>query len=432
MFESRKDIKDLQFELNFMYQRLGQFDEDDYEERLKRAVRLVLDELVERELKGLSLSVLSSIEKDIPVTALVASGYQSIYDISHLSKIELQKIKGVGPVYAREIVSGISKIKASKRKDARLKIDPEHVTEASIMLLQILHDRLVKRDEHLTLRKEVYAFAQKWKATICQAKEKRGFVGRLFQGKADKTKIDEAFALLNGDDFLHTYKGFVRQFESREEVDQDRLINHFIQHNIDYYSEIERVLGVDLSQLTDDLPHELIDEINAFPLNKDGLELTFRSYQAFGSKYALHFKRTLLGDEMGLGKTIQGLGMINHLYQEGKRHSIVVCPLSLLSNWKREIERFSKLPVYIFHGRYRESELEKWEGDSGGVLLTTYEHTVHLDLSIDHLAALIVDEAHYVKNPGARRSKNVYRIAELAEYALFMSGTPLENNVDEM
>src|SRR5699024_304615 len=112
--------------------------------------------------------------------------------------------------------------------------------------------------------------------------------------------------------------------------------------------------------------------------------------------------------------------------------SIVVCPLSLLSNWKREIERFSKLTVYIFHGKQRESELEKWEGDSGGVLFTTYEHTVHLDLSIDHLAALIVDEAHYVKNPGARRSKNVYRIAELAEYALFMSGTPLENNVDEM
>src|SRR5699024_3597574 len=107
--------------------------------------------------------------------------------------------------------------------------DPEHVTEASIILLQILHDRLVKRDEHLALRKEVHAFAQKWKATIYQAKEKRGFVGRLFQGKADKANIDEAFALLNGDDFLLTYKGFVRQFESREEVDQDRLINHFIQ-----------------------------------------------------------------------------------------------------------------------------------------------------------------------------------------------------------
>src|SRR5699024_11662717 len=110
MFESRKDIKDLQFELNFMYQRLGKFDEADYEERLKRAVSLVLDELVERELKGLSLSVLLSIEKEIPVTALVTSGYQSIYDISHLSEFVLQKIKGVVPDYARVIIISISKI----------------------------------------------------------------------------------------------------------------------------------------------------------------------------------------------------------------------------------------------------------------------------------------------------------------------------------
>ncbi|AOV07754.1 hypothetical protein BI350_09575 [Sporosarcina ureilytica] len=46
--------------------------------------------------------------------------------------------------------------------------------------------------------------------------------------------------------------------------------------------------------------------------------------------------------------------------------------------------------------------------------------------------ALIVDEAHYIKNPEAKRSKSVYQLASIADYALFMSGTPLENRLEEM
>src|SRR5690625_3145436 len=134
---------------------------------------------------------------------------------------------------------------------------------------------------------------------------------------------------------------------------------------------------------------------------------------------------------MGLGKTIQALGLVNHLYQEGKQYSIVVCPLSILSNWKREIKRFSKLAVFVFHGTRRDREFINWQNQAG-VLLTTYEHTMHLNLETQPLHALVVDEAHYVKNPEARRSKNVYRLSEISEYALFMSGTPLENNVEEM
>lgn len=45
---------------------------------------------------------------------------------------------------------------------------------------------------------------------------------------------------------------------------------------------------------------------------------------------------------------------------------------------------------------------------------------------------LIVDEAHYVKNPETRRSKSVYALSDIAEYVLFMSGTPLENRLEEM
>ena len=188
-----------------------------------------------------------------------------------------------------------------------------------------------------------------------------------------------------------------------------------------------------LTRLTiaEDLSNEVIEEIEAFPLDTNGLKLDLRHYQTFGAKYALHYRRTLLGDEMGLGKTIQALALINHLFQQNEGYSIVVCPLSVLANWKREIEHHSNLKAFVFHGNQRASAFLNWREEKG-VLLTTYEQTSHLDMEKLTINALIVDEAHYVKNPDAKRSKSVYQLASLSEYVLFMSGTPLENRLEEM
>ena len=96
--------------------------------------------------------------------------------------------------------------------------------------------------------------------------------------------------------------------------------------------------------MADDIPSEIVETVNAFPLDKAGLKnLTLRHYQEFGAKYILSNKRILLGDEMGLGKTVQALAAINHLNREGNPHSIVVCPLSVVANWKRQSFRISIL-----------------------------------------------------------------------------------------
>src|SRR5690606_36531630 len=160
--------------------------------------------------------------------------------------------------------------------------------------------------------------------------------------------------------------------------------------------------------------------VNNFTLDTTNTEVTLRGYQEFGAKYALYFKRTLLGDEMGLGKTIQALAMINHLTQNNLKHAMVVCPLSVMTNWKKEINQRSRLHTYIYHGNNRDAEFEKWQSNSG-VLITTYEQTLRMNFEDNHeLDALIVDEAHYVKNPGAKRSQSVYKLAGIAEYVLFM------------
>src|SRR5699024_7108961 len=192
------------------------------------------------------------------------------------------------------------------------------------------------------------------------------------------------------------------------------------------------VTGYSQMETAGDIPSEIVKAVEAFPLETTGLDLTLRHYQAFGAKYALRNKRTLLGDEMGLGKTIQAMAMINHLRLEGKKHSIVVCPLSVIANWKREIQKFSGLKVFIFHGNGRDEAFEGWKNESG-VMLTTYGHAGKLDRDeIPDLNVLIVDEAHFVKNPGARRSQSVYKLGENTEYVLYMSGTPLENRIAEM
>src|SRR5699024_5004670 len=115
-----------------------------------------------------------------------------------------------------------------------------------------------------------------------------------------------------------------------------------------------------------------------------------------------------------------------------QKYAMVVCPLSVVVNWKREIKERSKLKTFIFHGRNRDTEFEKWQSETG-VLITTYEQTLRMDFETGHeLDALIVDEAHYIKNPEAQRSKSVYKLSEVSEYVLFMSGTPLENRLEEI
>lgn len=113
-------------------------------------------------------------------------------------------------------------------------------------------------------------------------------------------------------------------------------------------------------------------------------------------------------------------------------HFVVVCPASVITNWCREIGQKSKLRVTKVHGARREAALVSWV-KLGGVAVTTYETTAYFVLGNDFkFSLMVVDEAHYIKNAKAQRSINVRKLCEHTERLLFMTGTALENNVDEM
>ncbi|WP_293768175.1 DEAD/DEAH box helicase [uncultured Corynebacterium sp.] len=202
-----------------------------------------------------------------------------------------------------------------------------------------------------------------------------------------------------------------------------------------YQSLLARLFGADHNDAgLEFLDKDIIEAIRSLSLDTSLLtDLYLRGYQAFGAKFLIVQKKMLLGDEMGLGKTIQAVSAAAHITAQRaldgeKTRILAVVPASLLINWQRETAKFTTLPTAVAHGEDKQATAARWNKD-GGVLITNYESLKALELEAP--TVVIVDEAHMVKNPAAQRSQAVVAQIERAEYALLMTGTPIENRLDE-
>ncbi len=166
-------------------------------------------------------------------------------------------------------------------------------------------------------------------------------------------------------------------------------------------------------------------------------------YQVDGVKFLLDQDCALLGDDMGTGKTVQSIVAMRMLFQAGKINSaLVVCPLSVLRNWDRELEKWAPtLSPTVVRGS-REVRETCW-GTPAHLWLTTYD-TLRID--IDFLEKLkryrpaevgglnfdlaIIDEAQKIKNPSSGISQAVKRIKGSRRWGL--SGTPVENRLEDL
>ncbi len=259
----------------------------------------------------------------------------------------------------------------------------------------------------------------------------------FFSAKAKKEKAVEAFNLLTSLKDNEYGRNVGTQLDVADKIERTQgsdAWQDFSNNSVRYFNDLEDinpgVLGNDDSVYG--LPEDLAREIQEECFFPDGLLCELRRYQEWGVKYILHQERVLLGDEMGLGKTVQAIATMVSLRNTGGTHFIVVCPASVITNWCREIRKMSLLSVTKVHGAGRKAALESWI-KTGGVAVTTYETVAYCKLPDDFkFKLLVVDEAHYIKNPGARRSINVKNLSVYAERLLFMTGTALENKVDEM
>ena len=130
--------------------------------------------------------------------------------------------------------------------------------------------------------------------------------------------------------------------------------------------------------------------------------------------------RALLADEMGLGKTIQALAWLN---AHRETFAVVVCPAHLKSNWAREIqETLTGVTAEILSG----TQPRKPSADIIVINYDVLQYWVETLRSIKP-KALIIDEAHYIKNTAAKRTKAVKALARGVPHVIALTGTPVVN-----
>ena len=129
--------------------------------------------------------------------------------------------------------------------------------------------------------------------------------------------------------------------------------------------------------------------------------LAYMPYQRAGIAFALARPRTLIADEMGLGKTVQAIGVIN---ATAAKRVLVICPASLKLNWCNELVRWLVAPATIYvHGAKKPAATG--DGRSHEVHVINYESLKKAPEG--PFDFVIVDEAHYCKNPDTQRTKAV-------------------------
>lgn len=146
-------------------------------------------------------------------------------------------------------------------------------------------------------------------------------------------------------------------------------------------------------------------------------------YQRAGLKYAVSKNgRILLGDDMGLGKTPQGIAIARHYQSDWPL--VVIAPASLLFNWKKEILQW--LPdisendiTIIKNGKQKPSRM---------ITIASYDYAIKQEASIkDYLGirgVLLIDEAHNMKNPEAKRTVALMNICHIVKRLAIITGTP--------
>lgn len=167
------------------------------------------------------------------------------------------------------------------------------------------------------------------------------------------------------------------------------------------------------------------------PLRKGLLEVELLPYQLDGVAFAAGAGRAVLADDMGLGKTIQGIGMAELLSRHAPVSKVlVICPASLKSQWRLEIKRFSTRSCQLVLGSAKERPAQ-YDSDSF-FTLCNYEQVLRDFLSIERVRwdLIILDEGQRIKNWEAKTSRIVKALK--SPFALVLSGTPLENRLDDL
>lgn len=198
------------------------------------------------------------------------------------------------------------------------------------------------------------------------------------------------------------------------------------------------VLSGDINFVLDkriiEMRKRIADSSEYSPEVPEGLNATLRPYQKDGYQWMARLNSwgagALLADDMGLGKTIQTIAFLLLKKEEGP--SLVVAPASVAPNWKTELEKFApclNAQILNFAANRHQAIVDAGPND---VVITTYGILLSIqdDITAKHWNVACLDEAHIIKNRGAKTSAAAMKIK--ADNRVMLTGTPVQNHLGEL
>ncbi|MFG3136914.1 DEAD/DEAH box helicase [Streptomyces sp. NPDC048211] len=409
---------------------------------VRTALDPLLDSLVREDLSSIPVSRLKDVtEGRLRLGAVEQAGFTTVGQVYGASRYELRQIPGVGAQTADQTLAAAGQIAHAVRDTVALRIDVDTPDDATTALVTALY-RLVEAGPDVRRAVDgARRLADRLEPPLVAAGPARGRLRMLFTRRRPRAQALEAVVSVRAavadavERELPLLFGQVSVDLLRDPESDVAAWVDFELRSAEYYSLLAEMSGTgpDRDAAEGFLPSGIADRVRGLRLDDARLRVSLRGYQSFGARFALAQKRVILGDEMGLGKTVQAIAALAHLAARGETHFLVVCPASVLINWTREIRARSTLRALPVHGPERQAAFAEWR-ESGGVALTTFDALHTLPDTGDsgvRPGMLVVDEAHYVKNPATRRSRAVSGWSEATEHVLFLTGTPMENRVEE-
>lgn len=372
--------------------------------------------------KVTELSV-EELAEQVRIQPLLDAGITTVDKVIH-PDIDLRELPGVGPATAARMQEAAQAVWQRTYDDMPLVLDHNRRTPAASRLLE----RLVEWEAG---RRTKDAGAE-----LALVNAMRPLTRQLDKSQSRFFLILAAGAGL--DDFEHALRAIAHRAHLARRVQpgerpQDPW-DDFRRRPADYYAMLSELgfLTEEEDKIHGDLSAEIIEAVRAQDLKTSNLTASLRGYQSFGVRFALVQMKVIIGDEMGLGKTLQSLAVLAHLHAQGAQHTLVVCPAAVVTNWIRETEGKTTLIPHRLHGGKRLRAAEKW-AKQGGVAVTTYETLAAIEHVLDEVkvACVVVDEAHMIKSPTTQRTERVRRALDACDRAVLLTGTPMENRLDE-
>ncbi|KAH8093223.1 P-loop containing nucleoside triphosphate hydrolase protein [Cristinia sonorae] len=218
-----------------------------------------------------------------------------------------------------------------------------------------------------------------------------------------------------------------------------KLFEPLLPESSNYFNTLEKEIKV----ANDRTPYFPLHELDEQPKLIKGGEM--KDYQLHGLSFLVYMYRNgmncILGDEMGLGKTLQTLSLFAYIAEHEISGSmdphLIICPLSVLSAWMSEVERW--VPTFKairFHGSANERARMKVDIREGklkfDVCIATYESYVAEDtwFKSKQWSYVVLDEGHRIKNSETNVAGKLQGLGSL--FKMILTGTPIQNNLVEL